>query len=144
MVEWELAALHNYGVLHHPDFLTDPHKAAEYVWESSGSFLAPNGGVMRTSILGVYNFGDVDAVIENTKAACKVTHADPRCIVSCVAMTTAIAMMLQGKHFVEESGSYDAEALIKEGFGYACATLETDEKYKELDRGVVKEDVKCL
>ena len=56
------------------------------------------------------------------------SHADPRCIASCVAVTTAIAMMLQGKHFVEESGSYDAEALIKEAFGYACATLETDEK----------------
>ncbi|PFX16366.1 uncharacterized protein LOC111342294 [Stylophora pistillata] len=132
------------NVLHHPDFLTDPHKAAEYVWESSGRFLAPNGGVMRTSILGVHNFGDIDAVIKNTKAACKVTHADPRCIASCVAVTTAIAMMLQGKHFVEESGSYDAEALIKEAFGYACATLETDEQKEGLEEHMFAKSLKDL
>ncbi|PFX17927.1 Transient receptor potential-gamma protein [Stylophora pistillata] len=66
---------------------------------------------------------------------------------SCVAVTTAIAMMLQGKHFVEESGSYDAEALIKEAFGYVCATLETDEVLIQETRekrfiglGVVYED----
>ena len=83
---------------------------------------------MRTSILGVHNFGDINAVIENTKAACKVTHADPRCIASCVVVTTAIAMMLQGKYFVEESGSYDVEALIETACSYASATLETEEQ----------------
>ena len=81
---------------------------------------------MRTSILGVHDFGDINAVIENTKAACKVTHADPRCIASCVAVTTAIAMMLQGRHFVKESNSYDVDAVIKDAYGYACATFETD------------------
>lgn len=131
-------------VLHHPDFLTDPHKAAEYVWDSSGRFVAPNGGVMRTSILGVHNFGDINAVIENTKAACKVTHADPRCIASCVAVTTAIAMMLQGEYFVEESGSYDVEALIETACSYASATLETEEQEEGLKKHVFAKSLKNL
>ncbi|XP_078343352.1 ADP-ribosyl-[dinitrogen reductase] glycohydrolase-like [Oculina patagonica] len=121
-------------VLHHPDFLTDPHKAAEYVWENSGRQAAPNGGVMRTSILGVHDFGNIEKVIENTKAACKVTHADPRCIASCVAVTTAVALMLQGRHFVKESNSYDTEAIMGDAYDYACATLETVEQEKELKK----------
>jgi len=80
---------------------------------------------MRTSILGIHDFGNIEAVIVNTKAACKVTHADPRCVASCVAVTTAIAMMLQGKH-LKEPGSYDAEAVVNDAYGYACDTLETE------------------
>ena len=71
-------------------------------------FLAANGAVMRTSILGALNFNslsinerasplkqravflDIDKVIENTKRICLVTHADPRCLASCVAVTTAV------------------------------------------------------
>ena len=98
------------------------------MWEESGRFVAPNGGVMRTSILGIHDFGNIKEVIENTKAACKVTHADPRCIASCVATTTAVAMMLQGKYFEKESNCFDVEAIIKDAYDYACATLETVEQ----------------
>lgn len=76
---------------------------------------------MRTSILGVHEFGDIDAVIANTMAACKVTHTDPRCIASCVAVTTAVASMLQGKHMTER-GEYDIDAVIKESFDHAYET----------------------
>ena len=96
-------------------------QAAEDVWKSSGRIVAPNGGVMRTSILGIHDFGDIDAVIANTMAACKVTHADPRCLASCIAVTTAIALMLQGRH-VTETGEYDIDAVIDEAFNYAYET----------------------
>lgn len=79
---------------------------------------------MRTSVLGIHDFGNIDAVISNTMATCKVTHVDPRCIASCVAVTTAIAMMLQGKH-LKSSRDYDVEAVIKDAYKYACKTLET-------------------
>ena len=79
---------------------------------------------MRTSVLGIHDFGNIDAVIRNTMATCKVTHVDPRCIASCVAVTTAIAMMLQGKH-LKYSRDYDVEAVIKDAYKYACKTLET-------------------
>jgi len=72
-----------------------PHQCAVDVWNQSGQKLAANGAVMRTSILGVPQFHDLNKVIENTKKICLTTHADPRCIASCVAVTTAIAQMLQ-------------------------------------------------
>lgn len=123
-----------YNVLHHPYFLSDPHQAAKYVWEESGRYVAPNGGVMRTSILGIHDFGNIEEVLKNTKVACKVTHADPRCIASCVATTTAIAMMLQGKYFEKELNCFDVEAIIQEAYSYASATLETVEQEEELKR----------
>ena len=79
---------------------------------------------MRTSILGIHDFGDIDAVIANTKEACQVTHADPRCVASCVAVTTAVALMLQGKH-LKESGNYDIEVVIRDAYNFARDALET-------------------
>lgn len=52
---------------------------------------------MRTSVLGIPQFYDLDAVAKNTKEICTVTHADPRCSASCIAVTVAIALMLQGE-----------------------------------------------
>jgi len=40
----------------HNLFLKDPHAAAKHVWENSGRYLAANGAIMRTSILGILNF----------------------------------------------------------------------------------------
>lgn len=79
---------------------------------------------MRTSVLGIQDFGDIDKVIANSTEACLVTHADPRCIASCVAVTTAIALMLQGKH-VKDCGSFDIEAIIRDAYDYSSNTLDT-------------------
>ena len=69
---------------------------------------------MRTSILGVLNFNgetnavpylvlvvifllskfcklDIPKVVANTTEISKVTHADPRCTASCIAVTTAVS-----------------------------------------------------
>jgi ADP-ribosylglycohydrolase len=88
-------------VLSHPLFLADSHKVAQEVWEKNGRNLAANGAVMRTAVLGVPNFTDLDKVISNTLACCKVTHADPRCQASCIAVTVAIALLLQGVEDIE-------------------------------------------
>ncbi|KAM7442122.1 hypothetical protein ABFA07_008861 [Porites harrisoni] len=120
-----------HSVLRHPQFLTNPHEAAKYVWEFSGRYLAPNGGVMRTSVLGIHDFGNIDEVISNTMAACKVTHADPRCVASCVAVTTAVAIMLQGKH-MKPTGGYDVEAVVKEAYEYACTAFESKQEKQDL------------
>ena len=58
-------------------------QASQAVWEASGGVVAPNGGVMRTSILGVYKCHDIEQVKRNTLEICKVTHADPRYAVRC-------------------------------------------------------------
>ena len=34
---------------------------------------------------------DLEKVVANTSAISRVTHADPRCTASCVAMTTAVS-----------------------------------------------------
>lgn len=119
------------NVIQHRKFNADPHWAARSIWESSGRQLAANGGVMRTSVLGIQDFGDIDKVIANSTAACLVTHADPRCIASCVAVTTAIALMLQGKH-VKDCGSFDIEAIIRDAYDYSSNTLDTKAEKDEL------------
>jgi len=102
-------------------FKDDPHKAAEQVWERSGKKSAANGAVMRTSILGIPHFDSLDIVSKNTKNIAKVTHADDRCIASSVAVTVAIALILQGKFDLE------SKAGIK---GLCKATLT--QVYKEI------------
>ncbi|CAB3981295.1 Hypothetical predicted protein [Paramuricea clavata] len=116
------------SVLSHRDFLENPHKAAKDVWEGSGRYIAPNGGVMRTSVLGTMEFRDLDKVIENTRSACMVTHADPRCIASCVAVTIAIALMLQRKH---NKGKHDIDAIMSTAHWYAEQELKETPQYKD-------------
>ncbi|XP_078679053.1 uncharacterized protein LOC144914764 [Branchiostoma floridae x Branchiostoma belcheri] len=111
-------------VLTHPEFFDNPQKAAREVWESTGQAAAPNGAVMRTSILGVHQFWDLDSVGENAKLFCQTTHADPRCVASCVAVTTAIAQMLQGET--------DVEKIIHNSFSRASAYLDHKKQVDEL------------
>ena len=81
---------------------------------------------MRTSVLGTMEFHDLEKVIENTRNACMVTHADPRCIASCVAVTIAIALMLQGKH-VLNNGEQDVEKIMTTAYKYAEQEIEIQE-----------------
>jgi ADP-ribosylglycohydrolase len=86
--------------VNHPDFLNDPHKAALAVWKKSNKNMqdrpAANGALMRTSILGpIYRDDLAQAVAEAIRYA-KVTHADPRCIASAVALTAALVLLLAG------------------------------------------------
>lgn len=86
-----------YAVLSDDEFLKDPHKVAQAVWEKSGKLLAANGGVMRTSILGIWEYYDLQKVVHNAEVVCKITHTDPRCVGSCVAVSLAISLLLQGQ-----------------------------------------------
>jgi ADP-ribosylglycohydrolase len=86
-----------YAVLSAEDFLKDPHKVSLNVWEKSGRLLAANGGVMRSSVLGVWEYYDIGKVQQNAENVCKITHYDPRCTSSCIAVSVAIALLLQGE-----------------------------------------------
>ena len=48
------------------------------MWEKSKHRFAPNGGVMRTSVLGLHQWHDLEAVFKNAVEICKCTHYDPR------------------------------------------------------------------
>ncbi|XP_078677179.1 uncharacterized protein LOC144913913 [Branchiostoma floridae x Branchiostoma belcheri] len=102
-------------VLRQKNFTQDPHYAALQVWQKAGGTSAPNGAIMRTSILGVHGYKNLQTVVSNTRAFCLATHADPRCVASCVAMTTAMALMLQGWRDVSE--------IARESFEHAQAQL---------------------
>ena len=76
-----------YTVLGLYDYESDPEKAAEIVWDSMyGRNNAANGGVMRTSVVGLWN----EDVAGNAERICKLTHADPRCIGSSVVISELI------------------------------------------------------
>lgn len=63
-----------------------PYEIAQMMWERTGRNNAANGGVMRTSIVGLWN----ETVAENAERICRLTHADPRCIGSCVIISELI------------------------------------------------------
>jgi ADP-ribosylglycohydrolase len=105
--------------LKHPHFLQNPHAVAEEIWIQGNKQVAANGAVMRTSVLGIWQYQDLNAVRQNTENVAKITHFDPRCIGSCVALTTTIARILQGETDIDklydcaeaEAAPYDVRIL---------------------------------
>lgn len=85
---------HTYNVLAHSKFKSKPHAAAQDVWEKSAKRSAPNGAVMRTPILGITQFWNPQRVIADAVNVAQITHADPRCVASAVAVTAAIASLI--------------------------------------------------
>lgn len=79
-----------YNVINHPDFLINPFQAAHDRWKLSRCEAAPNGGIMRTSVIGLLP----DNIRLNAEAACKVTHYDPRCVGSCVIASQIIQSLI--------------------------------------------------
>lgn len=118
--------------LSHHNFLTGPHEAAREVWERSGRYLAANGAIMRTAILGTLEFNKIDRVVANTREVCHVTHADPRCLASCIAVTTAIALMLQGTYDPHKKN--ELEKLVEEAINHAKSVLKLEDQKKELKK----------
>jgi len=85
-------------VANQKNFSTDPHKASEFVWNKIFKRdIASNGSIMRISILGCHDYKDDQKVINNTVSIGKVTHWDPRCKASCLAVSLSIAWILRGK-----------------------------------------------
>ncbi|KAG0337435.1 hypothetical protein BG004_007654 [Podila humilis] len=83
-------------VMDHPDFRTNPYKAAFDIWEASGRTLAPNGAVMRTAPVGIESFWDEPRVVMNALAAAKITHPDPRSIIAALVSAVLISRLLRG------------------------------------------------
>ena len=95
-----------------PQYELYPYKAAEFVWRLSKKNSAPNGALMRTCILGIWDWQNAAAVRSNTECVCRLTHADPRCVGSCVIATHIIDCELLGTPISEE-------AIIRIGTEYA-------------------------
>lgn len=91
------------------DFEDNYGVAARHVWEQSDRQLAANGGVMRTSVVGLWDSGDRQAVRENAAKICQITHYDPRCVASSVAVSLAVRDLL--------NGATDMQALTRSRLG---------------------------
>ncbi|CAF4213426.1 unnamed protein product [Rotaria sp. Silwood2] len=50
---------------------------------------------MRCSASALVHFRDIEKVKSTAISMCKVTHFDPRCVASCLAVCLAIAHLLQ-------------------------------------------------
>ena len=75
-----------YKVLMIGDYVEKPLEVSKKVWEMSNRQAAANGGLMRTSVVGLFP----KAVEECAANICRLTHYDPRCVGSCVIASKLI------------------------------------------------------
>jgi ADP-ribosylglycohydrolase len=83
-----------YKVLTLPQYEIYPKKAAELVWKLKKRDNAPNGALMRNSIVCTYNYWNQNQVLYNCKNVCQLTHFDNRCVDSCQIMALIITAEL--------------------------------------------------
>lgn len=115
-----------YKVLSFADYTRYPTKGAELVWELSGRRSAANGGIMRTSVIGLWK----ENMEEYAADVCRLTHYDPRCIGSCVIVSSLIHSL------VYKSQLLSVSQLIKIGERYDNNIREfliKAEQYSSLD-----------
>lgn len=101
-------------VLALPGYRENPIKAAELIWRMSAMKNASNGAIMRTSIIGTFQFWDIENVIANAEKCARVTHADPRAVGSCVVVCYLIAKLIQNQNTL-----IDKEELIEIANNYS-------------------------
>ena len=87
-----------YKVLSFGDYVEKPFDASKMLWEMSHQQSAANGGVMRTSIVGLFP----KAVEECAVNICRLTHYDPRCVGSCAI----VSLLIHSLVYEEEKLSY--------------------------------------
>ena len=83
-----------YKVLMIGDYEEKPIEVSRKVWEMSHCQSAANGGLMRTSIVGLFP----KAVEQCAANICRLTHYDPRCVGSCVIVSELIHSLVYNTH----------------------------------------------
>lgn len=78
--------LHTYNVLSYSDYVDNPFFVAEVQWKLNRCRSAANGGIMRTSVVGLPK----DITDKEIEDICRLTHPDKRCIGSCVIASRII------------------------------------------------------
>ncbi|WP_413175785.1 ADP-ribosylglycohydrolase family protein [Anabaena azotica] len=128
-----------YKIVNDPEFLLAPHRIAEEYWESKNRQTAANGGVMRTSVLGIWEYFNQEKVRINAENICKITHADPRCIGSCIAVSLAISHLLQSVEDINllvDQIEYDVKSFHPEIEDYFAKAKADSLDYLDLDEGL--------
>lgn len=73
-----------------------PTDASRLAWEAAHPFAAGNGAIMRCTPVALRWGLDGRALVEQTALSCLVTHFDPRCVMSCIALNAGLADALCG------------------------------------------------
>ena len=81
-----------YKVLMFGDYVEHPLDVSRKVWELSRYHSAANGGLMRTSIVGLLP-SDIE---QSATDICRLTHHDPRCVGSCFIVSELIHAHVYG------------------------------------------------
>lgn len=121
-----------YQVLSFPKYIQHPEEVAKMVWELSRyantnrEHNASNGAVMRTPIVGLWDKN----IEQNAEKICKLTHYDPRCVGSCVIISTLVNHILNDKELSKED-------MIRIGNKY-------DDRIKEYIELASLSDISCL
>ena len=75
------------------DYTEEPFEVSKMIWEMSKYQSAANGGLMRTSVVGLFP----KEVRTCAESICRLTHYDPRCVGSCVIVSELIHALVYGK-----------------------------------------------
>lgn len=118
-----------YKVLSFGDYVEKPFDASKMLWEMNHQKSAANGGVMRTSIVGLFP----KAVEECAVNICRLTHYDPRCVGSCAI----VSLLIHSLVYEEEKLSYHKIVDIAQKYDsrireYIDLSLNTDIRALEL------------
>ena len=118
-----------YKVLSFGDYVEKPFDASKMLWKMSHQKSAANGGVMRTSIVGLFP----KAVEECAVNICRLTHYDPRCVGSCAI----VSLLIHSLVYEEEKLSYHKIVDIAQKYDshireYIDLSLNTDIRALEL------------
>lgn len=128
---------HTLNVLSIGDYVENPFKASELIWNMSRKQSAANGAIMRTAILGCWNYTDWERVKVNTENVCKLTHYDPRCVGSCVIITYIVHRYLTNQEILKSdilciANEYDSRIIeyVELAFQNNIEALKLDEQGK--------------
>ncbi|KAJ1306510.1 hypothetical protein OPQ81_007512 [Rhizoctonia solani] len=108
------------NVVRDNDFEEDPVATAVKYWEGTNRYVAANGALMRTAIIGTLVFQDsngVNGVNRAMDAALQIaatTHPDPRCLVSCTIVTGLVAAMMRN----EIHSLKDYDHIVQQGIDF--------------------------
>lgn len=122
-----------YKVLAIDDYVERPFEVSRKFWEMSHCEAAANGGLMRTSIVGLLPC----SVEICASSICRLTHYDPRCVGSCVIVSELIHALVYNcpiptiHQMVEMGRQYDEriETFIKLAQNEDINALELQDDY---------------
>ncbi|KAL0089492.1 ADP-ribosylation/Crystallin J1 [Phycomyces blakesleeanus] len=79
----------NRGTFNYKDYATRLYNYN--VWRKEIDTRDDSGSLVRAAILGVPKFWDGTTVIQNSAECCRITHPDPRSVISSVIVSTIVA-----------------------------------------------------